>query len=90
MPRHWLIFFVIWTYARRLFLVIIILTLYKFPSMQIVLTLSLTLLQTIIVLALRPYASIQDQRSNSVNEIVSLFTLNYILLFTGQFVEDKL
>ena len=41
-------------------------------------------------MGLKPYASIKEQRSNSVNEVVSLVTLQFLILFTGQFVQDKL
>ena len=43
-----------------------------------------------LVIGLKPYASIKEQRSNSVNEVVSLVTLQFLILFTGQFVKDKL
>ena len=54
------------------------------------LTLSLSLVQAVFVTGMKPYASIKEQRSNSINEVVSLVTLQFLVLFTGQFVQDKL
>ena len=64
----------LWSYARRLLLAIIILSLYKYPFAQILVCLVLQIYHMGIILAIQPYEEDSEHRTEVNNEYATILT----------------
>ena len=74
---------------RRLLYAVAILGLYMYPMFQILLSLALTLAQLVILVQLSPYDLKTEQATQVGNEMVTLLTLYFLLLFIQDFMVDN-
>ena len=94
MPSRYLLsvraasFFILVYFSRRLLQAAIIIYFYHSATKQLVLSLYLSLIYTIIILGLRVTLDPIDRLKEVVNELAIIVTIYFLMLFAGEYIED--
>ena len=73
---------------RSVLQAVIILSLYRYPVLQVLLTLILNVTYTAMIIHLKVYRDRSEQMMEQLNEVVTIVTIYFLLCYTGQFVLD--
>ena len=74
---------------RKLLQAVIILALFKYPAMQLILTLILNLSYLAFLISFQVYENRAQRRSELVNEIVIVLTIYILMLQCAFFIPEK-
>ena len=94
MPSRYLLsvraasFFILVYFSRRLLQAAIIIYFYHSATKQLVLSLYLSLIYTIIILGLRVTLEPIDRLKEVANELAIIVTIYFLMLFAGEYIAD--
>ena len=94
MPSRYLLsvraasFFILVYFSRRLLQAAIIIYFYHSATKQLVLSLYLSLIYTIIILGLRVTLDPIDRLNEVLNELAIIVTIYFLMFFAGEFIAD--
>ena len=73
---------------RRIIFVVIVIAFYEWPIIQILGLILLQLVYMAVLVDLKPFAEPSEQKEEVMNEINCLLVLSFLVLFTGNIIED--
>ena len=94
MPSRYLLsgraasFFILVYFYRRLLQAAIIIYFYHSATQQLILSLYLSLIYTIIIIGLRVTLDPTDRLNEVLNELAIIVTIYFLMLFAGEYITD--